>query len=85
MNALRIRHLENALLHFDREIGRKPLNGFLKEYFFTHRKSLNVTDQQFLEESIGQMIKWREVLDHLCVNPQLRPDTKMNNLKPVPL
>ena len=69
MNAATIRHVENALLVYDY---KASLSSFLHAYFRNYERTLTRKDQYYVEDTVHDLIKWRRVLDHLCVSPTLR-------------
>ncbi len=66
MNATTIRHVENALLVYDYKVG---LSFFLRGYFRSYEKSLGRKDQYYIEDNVNDLIRWRNVLDHMCATP----------------
>eukprot|EP00930_Biecheleria_cincta_P102636 TRINITY_DN94429_c0_g1_i1.p1 TRINITY_DN94429_c0_g1~~TRINITY_DN94429_c0_g1_i1.p1 ORF type:complete len:384 (+),score=54.20 TRINITY_DN94429_c0_g1_i1:164-1315(+) len=72
MNATRVRHLENALLLFDKtrktETPYLPLDLFLRRYFQAH-KFLDSKDRAWVSDKTYELHRWRGLIDHLTPQP----------------
>ncbi|KAF4658521.1 Chloride intracellular channel protein 4 [Perkinsus olseni] len=69
MNAFRVRHLENALLHFDKvRQHNTPVDMFLHRYFQAHR-AINADDRAWISDHMYELFRWQGLIDHCTPKP----------------
>ncbi|EER13975.1 RNA methyltransferase, putative [Perkinsus marinus ATCC 50983] len=69
MNAFRVRHLENALLHFDKvKQHHTPVDMFLHRYFQAHR-AINADDRAWISDHMYELFRWQGLIDHCTPKP----------------
>lgn len=69
MNVLRVRHLENALSHFEKSftLAQAPhtsIDSHLRSYFRAHKTKLTAEDKDWLSEKFKDMIRWRGLIQN---------------------
>jgi len=69
MNVTRVRHLENALSHFDRTIRSSTapalsIESHLRNYFRAHKGKLNTADTDWLADKFKDVYRWRGLINH---------------------
>jgi len=74
MNVNRVRHLENALLHFERnqnstELQQVSIESHLRAYWRAHKKKLSETDKVWLSDKFKDIYRWRGLVDHFTGEP----------------
>ena len=69
MNAYKLRHLENALLKFEKVASfQQPLDLFLRRYFQAHRE-LGDTERKWVVDNMYEIVRWRGLLDAITYPP----------------
>lgn len=74
MNVLRVRHLENALTHWERshsvlDIPKMSLDSHLRSYYRAHKSKLSVDDKEWLSEKAKDIFRWQGLLKHFTPTP----------------
>lgn len=74
MNVLRVRHLENALIHWDRsrivvDLPKTSLDSHLRSYFKAHKTKLSVDDKEWLSDKTKEIVRWRDLIRHFTPGP----------------
>ena len=69
MNVNRVRHLENAISHFDRLSGRQEcakmsIDSHLRAYFRAHKMKLDQSDKEWLSEKFKDLYRWKGLITH---------------------
>jgi 16S rRNA (cytosine967-C5)-methyltransferase len=72
MNVTRIRHLENAISHFERtnqslDLPSVSIDSHLRAYFRAHRGKLAPVDREWISDKFRDIYRWRGLLSHFCV------------------
>ena len=66
MQQFRLHHLFTFFEAYDK--GTEPLDLALHRYFRAH-KALGAKDRAFLAETVYALMRWRGLLDALCIKP----------------
>jgi 16S rRNA (cytosine967-C5)-methyltransferase len=75
MNVTRIRHLENALRHFEAsssssDISNLSIESHLRAYFRAHKSKVSATDRTWISDNFKDLYRWRGLVSHFtCPNP----------------
>lgn len=74
MNVLRVRHLENALSHWEKnnllpDYPRMSLDSHLRSYYRAHKTKLSVADKDWLSETVKEFLRWRSLVQNFTQPP----------------
>ena len=69
LNVNRVRHLENAMVHFERAIAtengpRISIDSHLRSYHAAHRNGLSLEDKEWLSDKFKDIYRWKSLLDN---------------------
>ena len=69
MNVNRVRHLENALIHFERscatsETSTESVGSHLRSYFRAHKGKLVSKDREWISEKFKDLYRWKSLVEH---------------------
>jgi 16S rRNA (cytosine967-C5)-methyltransferase len=73
MNVNRVRHLENALNHFERsqtlaETSLVSIDSHLRSYFRAHKGKVLPRDREWISEKFKDIYRWRSLVDHFSLS-----------------
>lgn len=79
MNVNRVRHLENALSHFEKsqsatDAQRVSIESHLRAYSRAHKNKLTQVDKIWLSDKFKDIYRWRALLDHFTAAPVTIPN-----------
>lgn len=75
MNVVRIRHLENAINHFEKSVGvdnsfRCSIESHLRSYHAAHKSQLSKVDKEWLSDKFKDIYRWKSLIDHFSMEPR---------------
>lgn len=75
MNVNRVRHLENAIVHFETgtsssDCARLSIESHLRAYSRAHKKKLSEADKIWISDKFKDMHRWRALVDHFTEEPK---------------
>ena len=75
MNVTRVRHLENAINHFERTLGtdttaRRSIDSHLRTYHAAHKSQLSKDDKDWLSDKFKDIYRWKSLIDHFTAEPR---------------
>jgi 16S rRNA (cytosine967-C5)-methyltransferase len=75
MNVARVRHLENAIVHFERTLagaspGKMSLDSHLRVYHAAHKRQLSRDDKEWLSDKFKDIYRWKSLLEHFSSEPK---------------
>ena len=74
MNVNRVRHLENAISHSDRnnsisDLPRVSIDSHLRSYYRAHKTKITNEDKEWLSSKFKDIFKWRGLIQHFTKEP----------------
>ena len=74
MNVTRVRHLENAIAHFERSFSGNPsvklsLDTHLRIYHTAHKRQLTRDDKEWLSDKFKDIYRWKALIEHFSSEP----------------
>ena len=69
MNVTRVRHLENALVHFRRDpttqtFSAPSIDTHLRTYHAAHKSQLSIDDKDWLSDKFKDIYRWKSLIEH---------------------
>ena len=74
MNVARVRHLENAINHFERglkadTVSRCSIESHLRSYHAAHKAQLSRDDKEWLSDKFKDIYRWKSLIENFTTEP----------------